>query len=113
VFRLGLFLTLVALAATGCLDVCGRAELLNKEFQKRHSQCFPEGTLPNAPFSADACDASMKACSKTDEAALQTYFDCLDRLPVCTAQTKSTFNDKFLECAKRMNQLSQGCFTPG
>lgn len=112
-FRLAPVLTFAALAASGCLDVCARAELQSTEFQKRHSACFPEGTLPNAPFSADACDTSMKACSKTDEQALQQYFDCLDTLPVCSPQAKSTFNDKFLECAKGMNQLTEGCFHPG
>jgi hypothetical protein len=106
-------LTLAALAASGCLDVCARAKLQNEQFQKRHAACFPEGTLPNAPFDADACDASMKMCSKTDEQALQKYFDCLEQLPVCAPETKSAFNDKFLQCAQGMNQLSQGCFEPG
>lgn len=97
---------------TGCLDVCTRAENLNKDFQKRHEGCFPSGTLPNAPFDADRCDTSMKVCSRSDEATVQAYLDCVEQLPVCTQETKSTFNDKFLACANPMTTVSAGCFRP-
>ncbi|MBL8909345.1 MAG: hypothetical protein JNM17_01460 [Archangium sp.] len=107
-----LAVTSLAVALTGCLDVCGRAEVLNKNFQTRHDQCFPSGTLPNAPFDADKCDTSMKVCSERDEQTIHTYFDCLERLPVCTPETKASFNDKFLACANPMTTVSAGCFVP-
>lgn len=107
-----LAVTTLAVALSGCLDVCTRAENLNKNFQTRHEKCFPSGTLPNAPFDPDRCDTSMKVCSKTDEETIHTYFDCLERLPVCTQETKAAFNDKFLACANTMTTVSAGCFVP-
>lgn len=107
-----LAVTTLAIAFTGCLDVCARAEDLNENFHKRHEQCFPAGTLPNAPFDANRCDTSMKVCTKTDEQTIHTYFDCLARLPVCTPDTKAAFNDKFIACANPMTTVSSGCFVP-
>lgn len=103
---------MVAFVGSGCLDVCSRAELMNAEYPKRHRACFPDDALGNAPFDGARCDESMKVCSKQDEAALQKYFDCLDRLPVCTPETKPQFNEAVLACASGMTALSPGCFVP-
>jgi hypothetical protein len=107
--RLALF-TLLFL--TACANVCERGEALNKSFPERHAACFAQDTLPGTEFDSAACDTSMSACSKTDEAALHQYFDCVERLPVCTQANKQAFNDKFLECANGMNRISEGCFRP-
>ena len=102
----------MVIAASGCLDVCSRAELMNGAYPKRHRACFPEGALGNAPFDGARCDESMKVCSEGEERALQAYFDCLDRLPVCTPETKPQFNEAVLACASGMQALSPGCFVP-
>ena len=107
-----LIVPFVVIAASGCLDVCSRAELMNGAYPKRHRACFPEGALGNAPFDGARCDESMKACSEGEERALQAYFDCLDRLPVCTPDTKPQFNEAVLACASGMQSLSPGCFVP-
>ena len=70
------------------------------------------GALGNAPFDGARCDESMKVCSEGEERALQAYFDCLDRLPVCTPETKPQFNEAVLACASGMQALSPGCFVP-
>lgn len=108
-WRAALVLSVVALSS-GCLDVCARAKLQSEQFQKRHAACFPTDALVNAPFDPKACQASMDPCSQSDEQALQRYFDCLDQLPVCTTETKSTFTQAMLACASGMNELSPGCF---
>lgn len=104
--------TLLGLTLTGCLEVCARAEVLNADFPVRHQACFPDGTLQNARFDLEQCDESMKGCTATDEESIQDYFDCIDRLPTCTAENKATFNDAFLKCAQGMTAVTPGCFRP-
>ena len=104
-------LALALLLTTGC-GVCSRGEVLNKTFPERHAACFAQGTLPNTPFNPKQCDASMKVCTRADETALNAYFNCLEKLPVCTEATKAAFNDKLLACATGMGQISEGCFRP-
>lgn len=99
-----------AAALAGCADVCTRAQTISDEWGKRHAACFPTGALPNAPFEASSCTAAMKPCSKADEAKVQTYFDCLEQLPRCTLDTRTSFNDSFLSCASGMSQVTPGCF---
>jgi hypothetical protein len=103
---------IVALVATGCADVCTRAALESTAFQERHAACYARDTLPSPAFDAKACEASMGACTKADQQALQAYFDCLEKLPVCAEATKSAFNAEVLECAKGVTGLSAGCFRP-
>lgn len=100
--------TLFLLSA--CMSVCERGAALNKSFPVRQAACFAEGTLPSPPFDSAKCDDSMNACTAADQAALHTYFDCVERLPVCTDGTRAAFSDSFLGCATRLGQLSDGCF---
>ena len=86
--------------------------MLNKTFPERHAACFAQGTLPSTPFNTKQCDASMKVCTTADSTALNTYFDCLEKLPACTEATKAAFNGKVLACATGMGQISEGCFRP-
>ncbi|MFZ5444801.1 MAG: hypothetical protein ACOZQL_32730 [Myxococcota bacterium] len=104
-------LATLLLSLTACVpDVCTRAQRLNTDFPKRHEACFADDTLPGASFDATACDTSMKPCSTADEAALQAYFDCVEKLPVCTPDTRGDFSAALLSCASGMNQLTPGCF---
>jgi hypothetical protein len=105
--RLLLFSTLML--TTGCMSVCERAAALNKSFQVRQAACFAEGTL-SQPFDATKCNDSMNACTAADQTALQTYFDCVERLPVCNSGNRAAFSDSFLGCATRLGTLSEGCF---
>ncbi|MFO0594743.1 MAG: hypothetical protein U0228_05550 [Myxococcaceae bacterium] len=100
----------VAVVLSGCADVCTRAQTISDDWSKRHSACFPSGTLPNAPFESTACAAAMKPCSKADEQVVQRYLDCLEQLPKCTSDTRTSFNDEFLHCASGMSQVTPGCF---
>lgn len=100
----------VTLVLTGCADVCTRAELQSKQFRERHAACFPEGTLLGPAFDAERCGDSMNACSADDERAVQAYFDCVEALDRCTPETRSEFNEAFLDCTTGMNRLSAGCF---
>ena len=103
-------LTLILL--TACADVCKRGETLSKTFPERHAECFAPDTLPSPVFDAKACDTSMNACSAKDETALHAYFDCVEKLPVCTKNNRSAFNDTFLACASGMGRITEGCFRP-
>ena len=109
-------LALALLLTTGCADVCSRGATLNKTFPARHAACFARDTLPSPPFNVKQCDASMKACTPEDDTALHAYFDCLEKLPVCTEATRAAFNEKVLTCAAGMGQLTDGltdgCFRP-
>lgn len=103
---------LLVLLLTSCADVCKRAEALNTTFPERHLACYAPDTLPSPAFDAKACTTSMSACTPTDQAALNQYFDCLERLPVCTRANKADFNEKVLSCAASLGQITQGCFQP-
>ncbi len=85
---------------------------MSKSFPKRHAACYASDTLPSPVFDSAACDDSMNACSPRDETALHEYFDCLERLPVCTQNNRQAFNEKVLSCATGMGRISEGCFRP-
>jgi hypothetical protein len=108
-----LSLLIVVFSLGACVvEPCKRGELLSTSFPQRHAACIAQDTLPGPTFDVKACTTSMKVCSATDELALQKYFDCVEQLPVCTPETRTAFNDKFLACASGMNRLSAGCFVP-
>ena len=108
-----LVLSLCVTVLEACaIEPCKRGGLLSTSFPQRHAACIAQDTLPGPGFDVKACTTSLKACSATDEQALQQYFDCVEQLPVCTPQTRTAFNDKFLACASGMNRLSAGCFVP-
>lgn len=104
------FVLATLLFFTGCADVCARAELASAEFPKRHDACFPDGTLPGAPFDAKQCSNSMNDCSPDDEQKIHAYFDCVEKLAPCTPEKKAQFTADFLACTTGMNRLSSGCF---
>ena len=90
----------LVLLATGCVpEVCARAEALNTSFPQRHAACIAEGTLTGPAFDGAACDGSMSTCSASDEQALQAYFQCVEKLPACTRETRADFSQAFLSCA--------------
>ena len=109
---LAMRLLLLALLLTSCGEVCSRAQTLNKTFPERHVACYPADTLPSPAFDPKACSTSMTACTPTDRAALKTYFDCLERLPVCTHANKPEFSELVLTCAASLNEITDGCFRP-
>ena len=102
----------LALLFTSCGDVCKRAEVLSRTFPERHVACYAADTLPGPQFEAKACTSSMSACTPTDQSSLNAYFDCLEKLPVCTRANKPAFGEKVLGCAASLGQVTDGCFEP-
>jgi hypothetical protein len=94
-----------ALAFVACQDVCQRAEAVANDFAKK--SCGSGSTMP---FDVVTCQASLAHCTNRDLAALQDWYDCLERLPTCTEATSATFSAQVLGCAGHMAQLSTGCF---
>jgi len=103
---------LLALLLASCADVCKRGEALSATFPERHAACYAPDTLPFRAFDTKACTSSMTACTPTDRASLNAYFDCLERLAPCTKATRPDFNEKVLTCAASLGQLTDGCFQP-
>jgi hypothetical protein len=54
----------------------------------------------------------MTSCTPSDQATLHAYFDCLERLPVCTRANRPGFNEQVLGCAASLGQVTDGCFQP-
>jgi len=100
------------LLLTSCADVCKRGETLSRTFPERNAACYAPDTLPFPAFDGKACTSSMTACTPTDRASLNAYFDCLEKLPACTKATRPEFNEKVLACAASLGQLTDGCFQP-
>ena len=98
---------LLALALSGCADVCQHAETVAKSFAARSNSYTRVGTLSS--FDVTACQASLEQCSNEDLQLIRAWYDCLERLPTCTTQTSTEFSNRVLACASHM-QLSEGCF---
>jgi hypothetical protein len=97
---------LLAVCLAACAaDPCARAEQTTVDFPPKIGGC--QAIAPPV-FDPTSCKASLKTCTPSDEAAITSYFDCLDQLPVCTVA--SDFTAAVLACANHLNALTPGCF---
>lgn len=110
VWRAALLLAVVTGAA--CVEPCARAEAIADRYRSAHAACFPEPLSPRQRLDRKACEASLRPCSAADLAALDAYFDCVERLPACAPETKDAWTTSLLECTAGMTTLSAGCFAP-
>lgn len=101
---------LLGLACSSCADLCTQAQHTEANFQRRHSTCFADGSLPTPAFDPSKCDAAMRGCTKAEAAAVQQYLDCIDALPTCSVETRSTFNTDVLACTDALGQAGMHCF---
>ncbi len=98
---------LLAVCLAACAaDPCARAEQTTVDFPAKIRAC--QAIAPPV-FDATTCKASLATCTPADEAAIASYFDCLDKLPVCTVA--SDFTAAVLACDNHMSALSAGCFS--
>lgn len=99
------FLVVAVLSGCGPEDPCARAERTSVTFPDKIAAC----QMIAAPsFDPSTCKASLTSCTHADEAAITSYFDCLDKLPTCTVA--SDFTSAVLACANHMSALTPGCF---
>jgi len=106
-------LTLVA-----CSSPCDRLVADDKTISSR--SCVPDdgGTVPTTiEFGSNTttvaqCDTAIKSCSSQDLTYLNTYLNCLEAVPVCTAANSDTAITEPADCvSQNLSFLSEACTT--
>ena len=60
-------------------------------------------------FDTAGCTTAAASCSSSDLATLDSYLDCLNDLPTCTAQTEGEFTSRATSCVAIRNGVSAAC----
>lgn len=96
-----------AALAAGCgSNLCDRTERADPA--KKAGDCGGAGGKLLGDRAA--CSSRQSACTAADQSALTRAFDCLDKLPVCSASTKATWASSHGACLSPLSaEVSQAC----
>ena len=96
----------VALAAalSGC-NVCNRLYSAQQSANDKGRDCNNSSNLPDV----NVCLNGLQSCSQNDINWLNTYADCLEKLPVCTSGQGFSWGLQRLGCIESYAKVSGTC----
>ena len=84
--------------------VCDKANEVAPSLNSKMQPCGESVTIDTG----DQCKKALESCSSSDQALLNTFLDCANGLPICTA---TDFGTKRSACESPLSNLSSACKT--
>ncbi len=106
-FRTALLLTAVAVAASGC-NVCQRIYNAEQGANEKGRDC---GTSSNTGPDVNSCVNGLSSCSQNDMQNLNTYADCLEKLPYCQSGQGFSWGLQRFGCVESLGRVSGSCLS--
>jgi hypothetical protein len=103
--RLALLLTPL-LCLSACGTICDTAVAAENAANQRGQPCNSTVTVHDA----NKCNSGLSKCSPDDTKAIQGYIDCLNNLPQCSTDTKTSWDFSALGCELQpVGKISATC----
>lgn len=92
--------------AAGCnTTICDRITASHSKLAAKGKPCgIDEGT-----FDQNVCLQGYKGCTDADVSTVNRIWDCLDRLPNCTAGTVNAWQGQVQDCQKVNKVAAKAC----
>lgn len=97
---------LVLLSATSGCNVCQRIYDANATANEKYKNC---GTSNSTVVNVSTCSNGLTSCSQDDMKWLNTYADCLEKLPMCEAGQGFSWSMQRLGCIEPLGKVSGSC----
>lgn len=96
---------LALLLLCGCGSVCNRIVAADEAATKKGEAC---GATSNK-YNATICNQNLNKCSPDDVKWLNTYADCIEKLPVCQNGQAFSWGVQRFACAESLGKVSGTC----
>lgn len=93
---------------SGCGNLCDRFEASSKSITEKAKPCNMGGST-TIPFDRAQCDAKLKVCTADDQAKMNKFLDCLDKVGTCVAGQEEAWGNSVVACAAQMEGISAAC----
>jgi hypothetical protein len=101
-------LAIVALVVTACGTPCSRIANAEAAANDKGKACNSSNTSWDTAH-VSRCEAGLSQCSADDQKSLDTYADCLQKLPVCSQGQGLSWNLQRLSCTQSLVNVSGTC----
>lgn len=104
-----------ALAAAGlfaCSSICDRLEAVGNSLETKFKPCdtAPADAGTEEKFDKKRCDAAIAKCTGDDQAKINKWMDCLDKIGTCTKGQEDAWENSQLNCAtQNLAGISTAC----
>ena len=106
--KLTLVAVLVAVVGSACGTPCSRIANGEAAANDKGTAC-QSSTTPWTSSRISSCEAGLKKCSADDQKWLDTYADCLQKLPTCAEGQSLSWNVQRVTCAQSLFSVSASC----
>lgn len=89
----------------GCGSVCNRIVAADEAATEKGKACGAE----SSHYKATTCNENLNKCSPDDVKWLNTYADCLEKLPVCLEGQGSSWGVQRFACGESLLRVSLSC----
>ncbi len=105
--RTALALFAVVLLAAGC-SPCNRIANAEASADDKYKSCGnANGAWSDSKLSQ--CNDNLKNCSSTDQKLMDSYADCLNRLPTCQSGNGFSWSIDRARCLEPLFSVSRAC----
>ncbi len=103
----------VTMTAVGCGgSICDRAAGFNNTVKTKVSACPTlSGIVSTSTFDKAKCETGAKSCTSDDNATINKFFDCIDKVPNCVAGQEAAFASASQACSASITSVSAACQT--
>ena len=107
IFRSTVF-AIVAVVVTACGTPCSRIANAEAAANDKGKACNSSNTNWDASH-VSRCESGLSKCSADDQKWLDTYADCLQKLPTCAEGQSLSWNLQRVTCSQSLINVSGNC----
>jgi hypothetical protein len=109
--RLAAVFAVVSLALTGCgSSLCNDLADETDALGQKIKPCNPD--IPTDPVTEEEinqCKDELKRCTDADKEVLETFTECISKLPTCSTSNQNTFATGLATCGAELTKVSDAC----
>ena len=98
------------LGASACGTPCSRIAAGEAAANDKGTACKADST-PWDSAHVSRCESGLSKCSADDQQWLDTYADCLQKLPVCSSGQGFSWGLQRVGCAESLLKVSANCLS--